>query len=879
MSLFKRPAFANPQRRPTASSGKKEMNSPKLLRRLTTHACVVLLLSNFAPAASAQRRRRAPAPPRTQTQAPARTPRVSPAPEAATPRAQPQQRRAEPELSVEEMLAADSYTVYVELRRVGTLARAEEIKSAVASLRLIGGDEAKPFTDFHAFVSDNAEALGESRVVLAFMPARPEVPQGLMAVELESAAAAAAFEPKLRRLLGEKVPQVKRAIAGAAPEPVVVAPRPGANDRARAANKPPAPFALRRAGRWLLAADSAFTLKRLRGEADGPALADITRFQNIRARFASDSLFVYVDTNVAQQGWALQVQRASESSARDAAQPPGTTSTDVSAGVTGVDVTATQGPPADAQPEAEAQTSEPTPVNPEAPAPEMSDEERAAAAAVEESLARGEESGEVAKVEPPPPPSEEELAVRGMERVLRGLWGGVPRIPGALALGLSLDRSALAVRLAVENTPDGAVSIIPFLPNLVSGPPVTGGTAAVAPADAELFVAGSLDWMQIYNSTVGAASVNAGGLLTGAADSETAGEPESERRPTVDETIAAVEKLFGFKFREDLLPALGSEVAISMPLNAGDFAFGRGRAYEEKKEEREAEPGFLYIASLNNPERVREILPRVLVVFGFSSPGTPQRAEKRKGFDIHVLGEGSGFSYAFVNDFLVAGELKAVRHCVDSFDARQTLDATNAYRDAVSWQAKQKLVHLYLSDSAFKDAYEETRRRSGGSTDPVVQALLAQLAVAETAPASYEATNDGEVVMHEARFPVSLVRTYALSAAVAVKDAPVIMNETMAVYALNRIAGAQLAYKDDRKKGRYGTLEELVAEELLEKTFLENLEYRIELDVTADKFEVSATPKNYGRSGRRSFFVDHTGTVRGADHKGEPASPEDPVEQ
>src|ERR687896_332510 len=102
-----------------------------------------------------------------------------------------------------------------------------------------------------------------------------------------------------------------------------------------------------------------------------------------------------------------------------------------------------------------------------------------------------------------------------MERMLRGLWGGVPRIPGAVAFGASLDRNALAVRLAVENTPDGTVSIIPFLPNLISGPPVTGETAAVAPADAELFVAGSLDWTQIYNSTVGAASVNTAGLLTG----------------------------------------------------------------------------------------------------------------------------------------------------------------------------------------------------------------------------------------------------------------------------------------------------------------------------------------------------------------------------
>jgi hypothetical protein len=852
------------------------MKSPKLLRRLTTHACVVLLLSNFAPAGLAQRRRRAPAPTRTQTHAPARQPGVTSTPEAAPSRAQQSQqtRRAVPDISIEEMLAADSYTVYMEVRRVGTLARAEEVKAAVASLGMLGGAEAKSLIDFHAFLINNAEALGESRVVAAFMPARTEVPQGLFAVELESAEAAAAFEPKLRRMLGENVPQVKKAVAGAAPEPVVV-PKPEANERARGAAKPAADFALRRVGRWLLASDTPFTLKRLRGEEERPRLADSPRFQSVRARFASDSLFVYVDTNVAQQGWALQMQRASEMPVSDPTQPPGMTSTEVNVGVTGVEMEAKQGMPAEAQPE-------PTglPAETES-APEMSAEERAAVEA-EAAAETGDAVGESANPEPPPPPpSEEEVAVRGMGQVMRGLWGGVPRIPGAVALGASLDRGALAVRLAVENTPDGVISIIPFLPNLVSGPPVTGETASVAPADAELFVAGSLDWTQIYNQTLGAASVNTAGLMSGGTIAEIAGESEAERQPSADETIAAVEKLFGFKFREDLLPALGNEVAISLPLGAGDFGLGsRRRAEEEKKEEREAEPGFLYIAALNNPERVREILPRALVVFGFASLETPQRAEKRKGFDIHVLGAGSGFSYAFINNFLVAGELKAVRHCVDSFEARQTLASANAYRDAVAWQAKQKIVHLYLSDSVFKGTYAETKKRSGGSTDPVVRALLAQLETAETAPASYEATNEGDVVMHEARLPISLVRTYALTIAVAAKDSHVLINETMAVYALNRIAGAQSSYKDDRKKGRYATLEELIAEELLEKTFLENMEYKFELEVAGDKFEVSATPKTYGKSGRRSFFVDNTGTVRGADHRGEPAKTDDPaVEQ
>jgi hypothetical protein len=860
------------------------MKSPTLLRRLTTHACVALLLSGCAPAGAAQRRRRAPATPRPQAQAPARpsaTPEAAPSRSQQSQQSQPAQqtRRAEPGPSVEEMLAADSYTVYLELRRVGTLARAEEVKSAVASLNLLGGAEAKPITDLYAFVSDNAEALGESRVVVTFMPARPEVPQALLAVELESSDAAVAFEPKMRRMLGERVPQVKKAIAGAAPEPVLV-PKPDAGERARGAAKPAAAdFALRRVGRWLLAADAPFTLKRLRGDEDQPRLADSPRFQSVRARFASDSLFVYVDTNVAQQGWALQMQRASEGQ-----QPQDTATTGVVLTAPGVGVIVGErepgNPEAQPEPTAAPESGEPatTPQVVE-DVKQSSPEVAARIAEAEGNLA--EHNNDINNMPPPPPPSEEEVAVRGMGRVLGGLWGGVPRIPGAVALGAGLDRGALAVRLAVENTPDGTISIIPFLPNVVSGPPVTGETAAVAPADAELFVAGSLDWTQIYNSTLGAASVNPATLAASFGGGEEEGGAKAERQPTADETIAAVEKLFGFKFKEDLLPALGNEVSISLPLNTGDFGLGRPRpGGEEKKEEREAEPGFVFIAALNNPDRVREILPRALVAFGFAAPGTPRRAEKRKGFDIHTLGASDGFSYAIINNYLVGGELKAVRHCVDSFDARQTLASANVYRDAVAWQAKQKLLHLYLSDSVMKGALEETKKRSGASTDPVVRTLLAQLEAAETAPASYEATNEGDVLMHEVRLPISLVRSYALTLAVSAKDYPVIANETMAVYALNRIAGAQSAYKDDKKKGRYGTFEELIAEELLEKTFLENAEYKFELEVAGDKFEVSATPRTYGKSGRRSFLLDQTGTVRAADHKGQPAKADDPaVEQ
>src|SRR5436305_1347813 len=82
-------------------------------------------------------------------------------------------------------------------------------------------------------------------------------------------------------------------------------------------------FAVRRYGRLLLAADSPFTLKRLRGEEGAPALADNARFQSVRSRFGSDSVFVYVDTTLAQQGYAVNQEKAQEAREAGEKQPGG----------------------------------------------------------------------------------------------------------------------------------------------------------------------------------------------------------------------------------------------------------------------------------------------------------------------------------------------------------------------------------------------------------------------------------------------------------------------------------------------------------------------------------------------------------------------------
>ena len=67
---------------------------------------------------------------------------------------------------------------------------------------------------------------------------------------------------------------------------------------------------------------------------------------------------------------------------------------------------------------------------------------------------------------------------------------------------------------------------------------------------------------------------------------------------------------------------------------------------------------------------------------------------------------------------------------------------------------------------------------------------------------------------------------------------------------------------------------------MLGKEMLDKYGYRFVISTNAHGFEAVATPIEYGKSGKRSFFIDQTGVVRGDDKGGGPATIADkPVEQ
>src|SRR6185369_3916701 len=101
-----------------------------------------------------------------------------------------------------------------------------------------------------------------------------------------------------------------------------------------------------------------------------------------------------------------------------------------------------------------------------------------------------------------------------------------------------------------------------------------------------------------------------------------------------------------------------------------------------------------------------------------------------------------------------------------------------------------------------------------------------------------------------------------------------LQNERMAVGMMYQLAYAEERYKE--KQGSYGTVEDLMTANMFSKESIERSGYKFELTATGDKFEVSAAPVEYGKSGTLSLFIDQTRLLRGGDHNGGAATASDP---
>ena len=143
-------------------------------------------------------------------------------------------------------------------------------------------------------------------------------------------------------------------------------------------------------------------------------------------------------------------------------------------------------------------------------------------------------------------------------------------------------------------------------------------------------------------------------------------------------------------------------------------------------------------------------------------------------------------------------------------------------------------------------------------------------------PITYSLSNEGYGPFHELHIPKNLVLMAVAGISGEINPPPMIANERGAISSLYMISNAQYRYKGSKGNGSFGTLEQLIAEQMVSKELLENSGYKFDLTVSGEGFEVTAVPVEYGKTGIRSFFMDKTFAIRGGDRNGAPATSSDP---
>jgi hypothetical protein len=790
--------------------------------------------------------------------------------------------------SVDDLFAADAYAVYGEMRMVGQHVGSEELRQMIEPLRVTGSlpGDSQQLLDF---ITAHAEQLMSARLVLGVMPVRAGLPSAVVAVELTSVEEARRLVPQLRTTLarraeGGAVGARVRAVRGGSRARGRASPKRQAGPEVQAAaireaaEPQPAPYQIRRAGRVVALSDVAFTFAKLRGAAGSAPLSEHPGFQAVRARLAAETLFLYFNTTLMNAATKRQVdeyqeqyRKMEEEQRREKAAAVKETLDAEAAGAPArrvkIDVTKTD-PAAGAL----SVTAE-IPLDAEG---KISPEVRAE---MERQL--GAQQGPPEKPAPEEPARAREAQQRReFERQLGsmifsdsaagGSW------PESIGVGASFEGDAVVVRaFLLSESDETPLRPVPFMPILHAGPQITSEAASVLPAETDILVSASLDLPQMYDYV--ASMFKLFDLAASAPD-----------KPGVfDSQVGAFEREYKFRIKEDLLAALGNEIAVGLP---GEFLGVRGVRPERKAEAKDSPPGAaaspaplpsrtdapVVVISLNDKRAMQDLLPRALEAAGIKGLGAQQLLEKRGQAELVTFSQGS---VAFIGRFLViAFDPAAMNRVVEAYNAGETLAASEEFRGPTGWQPKRQLGHLYVSNALTKGMIGDVHRDAEDAEDEQLRGHVARLDPNPGA-VTLAATKEGGL-MYELHVPKNLLSLWSASGVISQQLAPMRAHEAMARYELHTIHGMQAEYK--KEHGRYAALEELrsTTVSLSEDDgpsrpapYEARVEgYEIKISASGDRFEATATPTGYPKQGRRSFYIDQTGLLRAADLGGRPAT-------
>jgi len=782
--------------------------------------------------------------------------------------APPRQTEAEP--TFYSLLAVDAYKMYGEVRNVGTLLSNGgdgEIVDPIIKL----ADPGPQFKSIVSFLKKHSEELGTSRLMFASWPARTDVPLVFVAIEFPTNEDAKKFAPKLETFLPTILPPVPDATpeSSAPPNALNDKPSPKTTPANTASPQAPAehlPFVISHVGNLVFISDKSFKFEKLHPASSKPLFQD-PNFRVARDQFASESIFLFLNV-------------ALEEKTKPTASPT----------------------PFITESEAQIRKAQDTDNSPNETPEEAA---RSRAGITEPSPDPNRVTNQQAVLvtmpspSPTPTPTKEQQAQRiatsQIGSLLDAIGYGEPQYPDAVGFALALDGNEYILRAILVDKPDAKKLLIPFVPQLQSGSPIAADAASVLPDDTEVLVSASVDLPHSYEGMRKAAEqkAKAGTALRAsvAQDGSLIAHPvPKEPEPDV---FIQFEKKAGFNIKEDLLPLLGSEIAIAGSLKGlqsmGGLGLGMpmpssptvvtepGAEKEGDKNDPKSKGIFpILLIEVRDRDGARRLMPKVLDGLGIGEANLIAQTEKRE--DTEMVNYAGVFAYAFVGNFLVISDAPTVRRVIDANLNHQTLSSNTVFRNSRRWESRGTLGQIYVSPKLM-EGYQDEVRKQAANMDAALRDFLLGLDPNSEA-ITYAVSNDGLGIQHELHLPKNLILTMVAGISSATKNPPPEANEMIAGSIMQFIANSEAQYKEGQGKGSYGSMQQLTDAKFFQPEQFDKYGYKFDITAIGDSFEATATPREYGKTGKRSFFVDKSGVVRGDDHGGAPATVADkPIQQ
>jgi hypothetical protein len=739
-----------------------------------------------------------------------------------TPNAKPQPKPAvatTPAPTFDTLIPSDTYVIYGEVRGAGQVIRSTAVNDLLEPVLKLSRPP-KEFRTIVKWLNAHAEEVMTSRLLLATWPnhTAKDLPEAMIAIEFASADEATKFASSLKEFLPTVLPPP-------APAP---SPEPSAEKALRSdaveKPKPASPnFHLKRFGSLVVITPKPWTIKQLK-PAGSKLLAEDANFRAAHNRFNSEPLFVYLDTRAIQRQddenrkrWELErieaLKRAEEEQATTKEKEPA--------------------------------ESENTPAD---------------NFTVTEQIV-GVQATVASDLKDAPTPDQITNALAGLTYLF---FSGEADLPDGVGFALSFEGDSFDLRALLVNQTGEKADALPFVPMLMTGPAFAPEAPNIFPADTELLATMSLDLPQIY------ATISKQHLKPEFIAVQNRGDSDEIQSP-----LTELEKRLKLSLKDDLLPLLGPEVALRLPMqgmNAIGLVGIRPMILSGQGEQKSTNGPAVAIA-LRDKEAVRALMPKIIENLGFKGANAFAQTERRENTEI--VSYANLFSYAFIGNFIVlSGDPATTRHIVDSYLKNETLAGEIQFRNSTRWQPKPQHGQLYISP-ALMEGYKSWAEQPATRVSEQTRAFLMR-ASSVAQPITYSLSNEGLGPLHEVHIPKSLVVMAVAGISGETNAPPTIQNERVAIGVMYTIVYAQQEYKKSKGNGSCGTLEQLIAAELLSKEMVESSGYTFVVTVSGDKFEVSAVPSEYGKSGKLSLFIDQTGMLRGGDRNGGAANASDP---